>query len=757
MATRAKRKPPQEKVWADEERAVAEVEHAGDRLRGIARRALGVTGAEDAPPLRDGILRSGVGWYPLIALGLLVVVDEFQTYGFFVLGPEIGDGLGVSRATIAFVAALKTVVISLAMLPIAAYAQRRARRASIAVVTALAWASITMLTGVVTSVIGLMFVLMADGATSASARTVHRPLLYDSYPPYVRVRADAGYRMADNIGNIVAPLLVGLLTTILGFTWRGVFIAMGVVSLICAVIASRLRDPGFGRWDTGEVRKAVRHEESDEVVLEEETSLGFFEIVRRLLLIPTVRRVLVGQAVFGMFLVPFSTFVFFFFEERWGMGPGARSLLYATFPLYAIPTLGYLGPRGESMFRKEPGSLLRLSALLLAIAVAMVVVGVISPFFVVMAVAFGLAVAAYGALNSLLFVAMLSIVPPRMRPHATALIGIAVAAIGGFGGLILIQGVDTRFGLSAAIASLAVPGLIGAWVLRNASSGISSDLDRMIDEIVEEEKINELTASGTKLPMLACRGIDFSYGQLQVLFDVSFAVDDGEMVALLGTNGAGKSTLLRVISGLGLPSSGSVRFRGGDITYLDAERRLSLGIAQVPGGRAVFPSLSVVENLRLFGYSYGGDRAAVTRGIDATLEAFPALAERREQAAGTLSGGEQQMLGLGKAFMLRPRLLLIDELSLGLAPKIVSELLAMVRRINTEGTAVVLVEQSVNVALSLVQHAYFMEKGEIRFDGNAADLLKRPDLLRSVFLEGAAKGLRTADKRKPAKRKATRR
>ena len=135
------------------------------------------------------------------------------------------------------------------------------------------------------------------------------------------------------------------------------------------------------------------------------------------------------------------------------------------------------------------------------------------------------------------------------------------------------------------------------------------------------------------------------------------------------------------------------------------------------------------------------DRAAIDKGIDATFEAFPRLAERRNVAAGTLSGGEQQMLGLGKAFILRPQLLLIDELSLGLAPKIVSELLEMVRRINADGTAVVLVEQSVNVALSLVDHAYFMEKGEIRFDGKAKDLLKRTDLLRSVFLKGAAAGL----------------
>src|SRR5262249_42930992 len=151
--------------------------------------------------------------------------------------------------------------------------------------------------------------------------------------------------------------------------------------------------------------------------------------------------------------------------------------------------------------------------------------------------------------------------------------------------------------------------------------------------------------------------------------------------------------------------------------------------------------MTVTENLRAMAYHHGRNRHAIEAGMEASYDAFPTLAGRRNQLASTLSGGEQQMLALSTAFIVRPRLLLIDELSLGLAPKVVGELLAMVRRINQAGTAIVLVEQSVNVALSIVQHAYFMEKGEIRFDGEASELLARPDLLRSVFLEGASKGL----------------
>jgi ABC-type branched-subunit amino acid transport system ATPase component len=184
-----------------------------------------------------------------------------------------------------------------------------------------------------------------------------------------------------------------------------------------------------------------------------------------------------------------------------------------------------------------------------------------------------------------------------------------------------------------------------------------------------------------------------------------------------------------------------VRFDGQDVTYAAPGDRVRAGITQVPGGKAVFGPMSVVENLRVYGYALGTDKAAVDRGIEQAFEAFPRLAERRNQTAQTLSGGEQQMLALSKALILQPRLLLIDELSLGLAPKIVAQLLDMVREINQRGTAIVLVEQSVNVALSLVEHAYYMEKGEVRFDGKAADLLERPDILRSVYLKGAAEGL----------------
>ena len=225
-----------------------------------------------------------------------------------------------------------------------------------------------------------------------------------------------------------------------------------------------------------------------------------------------------------------------------------------------------------------------------------------------------------------------------------------------------------------------------------------------------------------------------SYGAVEVLRGIDFTVRRGEVVALLGTNGAGKSTILRCISGLMRPDAGEIRFEGRNIAGMPTEETVRLGITQVPGGRGLLPNLSVEENLRMGAYPIRRDRSAVKAAYDRVYEIFPRLAERRRQLAGLLSGGEGQMLAIGRALMLQPKLMMIDELSLGLAPLIVQQLVQIVRDINATGVSIILVEQSANLALSITDHAYFLEKGQIRFDGTSSDLLARDDLLRSVFL-----------------------
>src|SRR3954447_7025679 len=717
---------------------IDEVVQTREELRQQARRTLGVGGDTDSPALRRVLSEHGLTVYPLAALGVLGIIDLFQTYAFTVLTPEISRALGLSLAAIAGARTVQFLAVAVAPLPMAALAQRRARRALLCIITGLAWSVVTLYTGFVISLLTLLAVLVLDGLSSGSVLALHPPLLIDSYPPQARVRVLAAYSGFTAAGSIVSPLLVGLFAGLAGLTWRGVFLALGITSTLATLFALRLRDPGFGRFDTEEVKQSV-HAGDDHAVPAEDVELGFFEIVRRLLLIPTIRRLAAGNLVFGILIIPFGTFLSFFLEERWGLGPGSRGLFFAGLSAVAIVGLAVYGRRGERAFRRDPGSVVAFAGVTLAVAVTLIALGALSPWFWGMCALFALGQTLVILLEPGLRVAMLSIIDARWRPHLAALIGMFQAA-GSLLGVFFLNGIDRRFGVGGSIVALLVPGVIGALIIASARGLVAKDLDRMIDEVLESEEIKKLTASGHRLPMLACRGVDFSYGQLQVLFDVDFAVEDGEMVALLGVNGAGKSTLLKVISGIGLPSAGSVRFRGQDITYLDAERRLRLGITQIPGGRAVFGPVTVIENLRAFGYTLGRDRRRVDEAIDRCLETFPRLAERRGSLAANLSGGEQQMLGLSKALMLRPRLLLIDELSLGLAPVIISQLLDMVRAINAEGTAVVLVEQSVNIALSLVERAYFMEKGEIRFDGRSQDLLDRDDLLRAVFLEGVGTG-----------------
>ncbi len=236
--------------------------------------------------------------------------------------------------------------------------------------------------------------------------------------------------------------------------------------------------------------------------------------------------------------------------------------------------------------------------------------------------------------------------------------------------------------------------------------------------------------------MLRLKSVDAYYGPVHVLFGIDLEVGDCEVVALLGTNGAGKTTILRVISGVLRPTDGEAIFADESLVGVRPAEIVRRGIVQMPGGRGVFPGMSVAENLDMAGFLYGKDKVKKNEMIDRVYRLFPNLKERRRQVAGSLSGGEQQMLTLAKSFVMDPKLLLIDELSLGLAPKIVEQLLGIVKRFNEEGVAVLLVDQHVDLALDIASRAYFIERGEIRFSGASEELRGRDDLLRSVFLRG---------------------
>ena len=231
--------------------------------------------------------------------------------------------------------------------------------------------------------------------------------------------------------------------------------------------------------------------------------------------------------------------------------------------------------------------------------------------------------------------------------------------------------------------------------------------------------------------MLEVRGLRAGYGAIEVLRGVDLDVGTGEIVALLGSNGAGKSTLNNNISGLYRPLAGTIRFDGRDIAGEASMAIVDAGLIQVPEGRRVFPNLSVRENLELGSYRRG--RQARTQNLERVVAIFPRLLERMTQLAGTLSGGEQQMLAIGRGLMGEPKLLILDEPSLGLSPILVEEMFALIARLNADGLSVLLVEQNVVQSLAVALRAYVLENGRIALSGGAADLARNPDLRRSYL------------------------
>lgn len=232
--------------------------------------------------------------------------------------------------------------------------------------------------------------------------------------------------------------------------------------------------------------------------------------------------------------------------------------------------------------------------------------------------------------------------------------------------------------------------------------------------------------------MISAHGLDHRHGRVQVLFDVGFEVRAGEVLALLGANGSGKSTLVRLLSGLEAPDRGEVRIKGRPVTSAPAGRRVRMGIVTVVGGRATFGPLSVEENLRVAAYAYR--RADAGARVARALGTFAALEERRDCPARDLSGGQQQQLALAMALVHQPQVLIVDELSLGLAPLVVRQVVSLLRGWRAEGMTMIVVEQSLHVALALADRAVFLEKGRVRFEGAAAELAARPELARAVLL-----------------------
>jgi ABC-type branched-subunit amino acid transport system ATPase component/MFS family permease len=682
-----------------------------------------------APRRFFGEVSGGQALYPLIVLVGLVAVNQLDQTAFGILGPNIRDDFGLSNQGYLSLVAISSLGGLLLSVPLAYYSDR-IPRVLLAVVGAAIWAVFGFATAFTFTVLALVIVRLIAGVGRAVITPTHNSLLADYYPPQVRPDVFGFHAIGLAIGAFVGPIVAGALGE--WFNWRVPFVVFVIPSLVFVIMGFRMKEPGRGHWE----RAAAGA--SQAVINTDEVPPSFAESIRILWQVGTLRRIWYSLPFLAAAFIGLVTLTSLFYEQVFNLDEFQRGLVAAfAEPAQVVAIL--LGiPLASRVMLRDPGAGLRMLAVVGTIIGVAWTVFALSPWLW-LAIAMHVFITGAAALLVPGIYAALSLaIPPKVRSMGYAMAALFI--VPGLAALYVVGGIADSYGIRAGLLIVVPIFLIGAWVLASGSFYVRSDINRVWTSTAAQAEVMLKRQQG-EVKLLLVRNVDVHYDGVQVLFHVDFEVDEGEIVALLGTNGAGKSTLLKTIAGLVQATNGAVVFDGRDMTYAPPNEVAGRGVVLFPGGNGVFPTLSVGEHLRLASWLHRHDKEHVKAATGRVLELFPILAERLDEPAGNLSGGQQQMLALGMAFIERPRLLMIDELSLGLAPAIVEQLLPIVRDISAQGTTIILVEQSVNLALTIAEHAYFMEKGEIRFNGPTAELLERPDVLRSVFLEGAAKGI----------------
>ncbi len=693
----------------------------------VAAASLPGVGA-DAMPFRD-VLREG-GPRVLVVLTALALVDEFDRAAFAVLGPEIQADLGLSDLMLGLVGAIAGLLLFVAAVPLG-YLADRFRRAWIVGICTLVWAGAAVVTGMVRNGVELVAARIVSGVGKANETPVHNSMLADAYPIEGRNRVFAVHRTSQPLGLAIGPVLAGGVAAVVGgpSAWRWAFVVLALPAVVLGLIALALPEPKRGRNEQLAMLGVELAEEPDQLAIPVSAAFA------RLKKIKTFYYFLAALGALGFSVVTAPIYTNLVLEDHFGLDAGQRGVVGSLSALGGLIGVLIVGRRSEALFRRSPEQTLLVTGALVAAYGIIKPIALHMPTTALYTVGEFLAQAALVGAFVPVFAVAAAVTPYRLRSIGFATIGIYLSLVGGVGGALVLGGIAEAVGPRTAL-TIALPpaALIGGGLLAYGCRFVRRDMAAAAAEVVEERDERARIAGGAEIPALQVRHLDFSYGPLQVLFDVNLDVKEGEVLALLGTNGAGKSTLLRAISGLGLPDRGVIRMRGRTISYTDPGARVRMGIVQVPGGRAVYPSMTVGENLVAGAYTYVWDVARVQERVGEVVELFPILGERLDQPAGTLSGGEQQQLALASALLLDPAVLLIDELSLGLAPVVVQELLEVIDRLKQQGMTIVIVEQSLNVALAVADRAVFMEKGQVRFEGPARELLERDDLVRAVFL-----------------------
>ena len=682
-------------------------------------------------PVRDRF--GGASLYPLAILAGLALMDAADQAAYGILLPDIRDSLHLTDTGILIVTAIGGAMGLLGTVPIAWLADR-VSRVRLALVGAAVWALFSMSTGIATVVVMLVIVRCGTSIGQAVVFPTHNSLLADYYPIKSRPQAYATHQLGNVVGQLLGVLVGAGLAT--AFSWRVPFIVFGIPVALLVFLGLKLREPVRGHYERAEAGIGAEAE----AVAVAEVPPSYAEAYRMVWKIGTLRRVFAALPFLAASIIGFSSIAALQYDRTFNLSTWQRG--WVTVPVLIVQVGGLLIGARIATSRAET-----------SVASMFTMIGWAAAAAAVFALGFAAAPnAALAVVANALLVSCLAIVGPGVLASLSLAIPARARAIGfSIGALFILPGlivlpvvgwVGDTWGLRWGMAVMTPVLVIGGLIIASARSVVDADIADVWTGSATRAELLAARARG-EMQLLMVRHLDVRYGDVRVLFDVDVEISEGEIVALLGTNGAGKSTLLGAISGTVEASNGAVVFDGRDITHAPPEEIARLGISQMPGGKGVFPTLTVAENLRAASWMSRSDKGETEARLAEVHDLFGILGQRADEPAGNLSGGQQQMLALSMALIAKPRLLLIDELSLGLAPLVVDELLDVVRMLRDRGTTIILVEQSVNVALTVADRAYFMEKGDIRYSGPTAELLQRPDLVRSVYLASAGANLAT--------------
>ncbi|HEU5149273.1 MAG TPA: ATP-binding protein [Iamia sp.] len=693
---------------------------------------------EEEMSLAEGLRAGGPrAFWVLLALG---AVDQLESSGLSVLAPDIRDSFGLSDGAITLLTAAAGAFIALGAVPMGWLADRVRRRGPVVGLAGIGFGLAVFASGLAPNAFAFFCARFGAGIATSTGLPVHGSFLADTYPIGVRGRISATVSIVGRILASVSPLLVGGIAAAAGGDegWRWPFLVLSLPVALVALWALFLREPERGHWE----KQAALGASGPPAADAEPAPISMEAAFARLGRIRTLKTVILGFSAvgFGLLMVPVLSNLYL--EDRFGTGTVGRGAVTTASSVAGLLALPFVGRWYDATFRQDPARALRM------VGILVLPVAVLAPIQFAMpnATLFALVGMAPAVLLTSAFVLIgpliQSVVPYRLRGLGLSLTAIYMFCIGATGGAIVTLPLTNSFGPRTSILVVLIPAtIVGGLLIVRSAAFVHDDLALLVAELTEErEEQDRQAADPAAVPALQVSGIDFSYGPVQVLFDVGFEVRRGEVLALLGTNGAGKSTLLDVVTGLQTPSRGVVRHQGRTITFTSPEQRAKLGIHSLAGGRATFPALSVADNLEVAGILLRHDRVLAAERRERVLDLFPDVRARLDQRAGSLSGGQQQQLGLAMTLLHEPDVLIIDELSLGLSPTMVADLLAVVDRLRAAGQTMVIVEQSLNVALAVSDRAVFLEKGQVRFEGPSAELAERDDLARAVFLGAEAGG-----------------